>query len=106
VHWLSLKPKLEGLIVQSKFYGIAAAGRPVIAITAADGEIARLVSQNDCGRVIAPGDVNALTETVIELSEKPSLVAEMGRRARSMLDAQFTRMQALGRWRRLVDSIS
>jgi glycosyltransferase involved in cell wall biosynthesis len=105
VHWLSLKPKLEGLIVQSKFYGIAAAGRPVIAITAADGEIARLVSQNDCGRVIAPGDVNALTETVIELSEKPSLVAEMGRRARSMLDAQFTRMQALGRWRRLVDSI-
>jgi hypothetical protein len=29
----------------------------------------------------------------------PSLLAEMGRRARSMRDAQFTRMHALGRWR-------
>src|SRR5262249_53428131 len=31
VHWISLKPALEGLIVPSKFYGIAAAQRPTIA---------------------------------------------------------------------------
>ena len=30
VHLVSLNPKLEGLIVPSKFYGIAAAGRPTI----------------------------------------------------------------------------
>ena len=46
LHWLSLKPALEGLIVPSKFYGIAAAGRPTIAITAADGEIANLVRKS------------------------------------------------------------
>jgi len=45
VHWISLKPAVEGLIVPSKFYGIAAAGRPIIAITARDGEIARLVQK-------------------------------------------------------------
>ena len=45
VHWISLRPALEGLIVPSKIYGIAAAGRPMIAITARDGEIARLVQQ-------------------------------------------------------------
>jgi colanic acid biosynthesis glycosyl transferase WcaI len=28
VHWLSLRPALEGLIVPSKFYAIAAAGPP------------------------------------------------------------------------------
>jgi hypothetical protein len=38
--WISPKPQLEGLIVPSKFYGIVAAGRPIIAITAKDGEIA------------------------------------------------------------------
>ena len=27
VHWISLKPELEGLIVPSKFYGVAAAGK-------------------------------------------------------------------------------
>ena len=31
VHLMSLDPALEGLIVPSKFYGIAAAGRPKIA---------------------------------------------------------------------------
>ena len=32
VHLVSLRPELEGLIVPSKFYGIAAAGRPAIFI--------------------------------------------------------------------------
>jgi hypothetical protein len=44
------RPELEGIIVPSKFYGIAAAGRPVIAISAKDGEIARLVERNACAR--------------------------------------------------------
>ena len=40
---------LEGLIVPSKTHGIAAAGRPVIAITAKDGEIAVWSSGTDAG---------------------------------------------------------
>src|SRR5450631_1616978 len=64
LHWLSLKPALEGLIVPSKFYGIAAAGRPTIAITAADGEIANLVRLNKCGCVIEPGDGEKLAATI------------------------------------------
>ena len=42
LHLVSLNPKLEGLIVPSKFYGVAAAARPTIFIGAPDGEIARL----------------------------------------------------------------
>ncbi|MEO1544578.1 MAG: glycosyltransferase family 4 protein, partial [Pseudomonadota bacterium] len=39
VHLVSLRPELEGLIVPSKYYGIAAAGRPVIFIGDDQGEI-------------------------------------------------------------------
>jgi hypothetical protein len=56
VHLVSLNPKLEGLIVPSKFYGIAAAGRPTIFISAEDGEIGRMLKENDCGFTVAPGD--------------------------------------------------
>ena len=49
VHLVSLDPAMEGLIVPSKFYGIAAAGRPTIFIGAEDGEIARLLEANGCG---------------------------------------------------------
>ena len=105
MHWLSLKPELEGLIVPSKFYGIAAAGRPTIAITAADGEIANLVRLNNCGRVIEPGASEKLASTILELSQSPEQLAIMGRNARAMLDAQFTRRAAFRRWCAVLDEL-
>jgi colanic acid biosynthesis glycosyl transferase WcaI len=105
VHLISLKPELEGLIVPSKFYGIAAVGRPMISIGASDGEIARLLRQHECGLVIEPGNGDALAEALVVLSASPQRVSEMGKRARAMLDQCFTRKRALGRWHALLLSI-
>ena len=105
LHWLSLKPALEGLIVPSKFYGIAAAGRPTIAITAPDGEIAKLVQENGCGLVIAPGRGDELAAAILRLSNGPGALATMGANARTMLDAQFTRRQAFQRWQTVLAQI-
>jgi glycosyltransferase involved in cell wall biosynthesis len=105
VHWLSLNPKLEGLIVPSKLYGIAAAGKPIVVIADKDGEAARLVRQHGCGVVITPGDANALASTLRRLSAEPELVKEMGKKARTMLDAHFTRQQGLAHWRELLDRL-
>jgi colanic acid biosynthesis glycosyl transferase WcaI len=104
-HWLSLNPKLEGLIVPSKFYGIAAVGKPIIAIADKNGEIAQLVQQHGCGIVIAPGNAAALVDALRLLSNAPETISEMGRRARAMLDGHFTRQQALQRWSRLLDRL-
>jgi glycosyltransferase involved in cell wall biosynthesis len=106
VHWLSLKPELEGLLVPSKFYGIAAAGRPIVAITAPDGEIARLVAQHRCGIVVAPGDGPGLAAALRGLAAAPHNLAEMGRQARAMLESEFTRHQAFARWREVLTAIA
>ncbi|HEX6860399.1 MAG TPA: glycosyltransferase family 4 protein [Caulobacteraceae bacterium] len=98
VHWLSLRPRMEGLIVPSKFYGIAAAGRPVIAVTDPDGEIARLVRSHACGVVVEPGDSQGFAEAVLRLAEDAAHRHELGARARAMLEARFTRKIALRRW--------
>lgn len=105
VHWISLKPELEGLIVPSKFLGVAAAGRPMITITALDGEIARLVHKFECGLVIEPGNADALVEALLRLSCDAELTAAMGRRAREMLDAHFTRQKAFERWQKVLEAI-
>jgi glycosyltransferase involved in cell wall biosynthesis len=105
VHWVSLDPRLEGLMVPSKFYGIAAAGKPIIVVGDPNGELARLVRLNACGFAIAPGDSEALAATLRRLSETPRTVSEMGTRARQMLDAHFTRRQGLARWRQLLDQL-
>ena len=104
-HWLSLNPKLEGLIVPSKFYGVAAAGKPIIVIGDKNGEIGSLVEQHGCGIVVAPGDADALVDALRLLSNAPETIAAMGRRARAMLDAHFTRQQALQRWSELFDQL-
>jgi len=104
-HWLSLDPRLEGLIVPSKFYGIAAAGKPVVVIGDNDGELGALVRQHGCGFVIAPGDVDALVGALQRMAREPEAVAQMGARAREMLEAQFTRRRGLARWRQLLDGL-
>jgi hypothetical protein len=102
---MSLNPALEGFIVPSKIYGIAAAGKPIIVIAAKDGKLSRLVQEYACGVVIAPGDVGALVGTFLRISSDPGALAEMGMRARIMLDAQFTRQKAFERWRQLPDGL-
>ena len=106
VHWISLRPDLEGLIVPSKFYANAAAGRPVIAIAAKDGEIARLVKQYSCGLVIKPGNADALADALLSLSTDDERVSQMGRNARAMLEAHFTCRQAFATWQRLLENIA
>jgi colanic acid biosynthesis glycosyl transferase WcaI len=105
VHWISLRPELEGLVVPSKFYGVAAAGRPIIAISAKDGEIARLVERYACGFVIEPGNAQELAETLMRLSTDTERIADMGTRSRAMLEAHFTRRQAFERWQHVLDNI-
>jgi len=106
VHWLSLDPKLEGLIVPSKFYAIAAAGKAIVMIGDDEGEIGRLVRQYRCGVTIAPGDGVKLADTLRQWSKEPAVITEMGTQARQMLDAQFTRRRALDDWSRVIARVS
>ena len=103
VHWLSLRPELEGYIFPSKFYGIAAAGRPIVALAADNGEMAGLIRKHDCGFAIDPSNAGRLALAIRDLATDPRRCADMGRRARAMLDANFTRAAALAQWRAVLD---
>ena len=76
---VSLNPKLEGLIVPSKFYGIAAAGRPTLFIGAADGEIAQLIDQTACGFTVTPGDAKSLVRSHPAIGERSGTLQDYGR---------------------------
>jgi glycosyltransferase involved in cell wall biosynthesis len=98
VHLVSLNPKLEGLIVPSKFYGIAAAGRPTLFIGAADGEIARLIDETGCGFTVEPGDGKALVDRILQLAGDPELCASLGSRARAAFDERWDKRFAVEQW--------
>ncbi len=104
-HWLSLNPALEGLLLPSKLYGIAAAGKPIVFIGDRNGEVARLVEQHACGLAVAPGDAARLVGALQRWADAPASVTDMGLRARAMLDARFTRQHGLACWAELVDRL-
>jgi glycosyltransferase involved in cell wall biosynthesis len=85
-----LRQGVEGLSVPSKYYGVLASARPVIAIMPSTAEVARSVTENRCGLVSPPGDPNALAAAIRTLKSNPALALEFGRNARIAFDALYT----------------
>jgi len=106
VHLISLRPDLEGLIVPSKFYGVAAVGRPTIFIGDLNGEIAELVARHQCGRTVAIGNGAQLSQTVLELARDEGQCRLMGKHAREAFEAEFDKPLAIARWETLLGEIS
>ena len=103
VHLASLQPELEGLIVPSKIYGILAVARPAIFIGAANGEIGNMLTTNDCGFVVMPGDSAALAARIRELATDRDRAAAMGLRGRALYEERYAPAIALEHWERIVE---
>ncbi|MCP5424600.1 MAG: glycosyltransferase family 4 protein [Gammaproteobacteria bacterium] len=106
VHLISLRPELEGFIVPSKFYGIAAAGRPMVFMGDAEGEIARLLAQEHGGSTVAPDNGRQLAKIIGELANNPDLGRQWGANARQALERHFSGQQALAAWRALLEGVA
>jgi glycosyltransferase involved in cell wall biosynthesis len=105
LHLVSLRPELEGLIMPSKLYGILAAGRPVIFIGDATGDVARMIRRAECGETVPIGASAALVAAIRRMQCDPAQRAAMGARARQAFTAYHTREEAIDRWRMLLELI-
>jgi glycosyltransferase involved in cell wall biosynthesis len=106
VHLISLQPSLEGLIVPSKFYGIAAAGRATFYIGDPNGEVAGILKEADCGRSFVVGDAHGLADAILEVRHKPELLRHWEERARRIFDDSFSQDRALLAWERLLRPVA
>lgn len=102
LHWASLIPELEGYIVPSKLYGIAAAGRPLLMIGETDGEIGRILSHYLFGKCLAVGNSEDVAAFIVSTQNDPVRMAEMGQRARDFIESRASKTYALERWDQLV----
>ena len=105
VHLISLRPELEGLIVPSKYYGIAAAGRPAIFVGDPEGEIAKTITQSETGFVVREGDGASLAGAILTLASEPGLASVQGERARALFEAEFDFPVALEAWEKVIREV-
>ena len=76
LHLLPHQGRAADLVLPSKLIGMLASGRPVIAVTPSDTEVARIVK--DCGIVVAPNDVPALSQAIEHLIENKGERTQLG----------------------------
>lgn len=103
-HLVSLLPEFELSVVPSKFYGIAAAGRPTLFVGDVDGEVASLLRRHRCGVSVPVGASEALAAHIERLADNPLLTARLGVAARRMFDERFSRRRGLASWRTIIES--
>jgi colanic acid biosynthesis glycosyl transferase WcaI len=105
VHLVCLLPSLEGLIVPSKFYGILAAGRPVVFIGDPDGELARVTTAARCGTAVGTGQGADLANAILMLRDHGTLRDAMGLAARQLLSEQYSTGRAVRKWVDLLQAV-
>jgi colanic acid biosynthesis glycosyl transferase WcaI len=98
VHLVSLRPELEQFVLPSKFYGIAAAGRPIVFVGDPDGEIGGVVQSGKCGAAIRPRDSLELAALLRTLRDDKDLRSEWGCNARRLIDEKYSRQRAMNLW--------
>ncbi len=93
VHWCVNAKGIKGVSCPSKYYGIAAAGKAVLAVLEKDSEIRCIIEETHGGLCSEPGDYKAMAENLkwfIENSDTDKVV-EMGKRSRENLVKKLTR---------------
>lgn len=100
LHVISLLPALEGLIVPSKFYGIAAAGRPMLYIGDTNGELPLLIQDGQCGFSVEMHHAQEAADVILALTQDAPTCRRLGQRARILFDQQFEKSYAMKYWQR------
>jgi colanic acid biosynthesis glycosyl transferase WcaI len=98
LHLVSLRPALEGLIVPSKFYGIAAAGRPILFMGSPKGEIAEMLDKHHCGYTVGVGEVKQAVAVIARLASDEVECRRLGQAARAALEQYYDKRAAFLAW--------
>lgn len=101
---IAFLPGMKGLSVPSRMYNVMASGTGIIAITEPGSELALVVEESDCGWVVPPHDVDALTQLIqyLATSDGQAEVARKGASARRAACDRYRLEHALDLYRKLL----
>ena len=74
-----------------------ASGRPVILVANPQGDAAAILSENQAGLTVEPGNIPALVAALTNLCADPELRRRLGENGRRTAEAQFDRVKLTGR---------
>jgi len=105
LHLITLRPDCSSLVFPSKFYGIAAAGKPMLFIGPKNCELAQLILEHSLGRAFATDDIPGMVGFISSLLLDPGHLKDCGANALSFSQTQGSLNQASKAWIALLGSL-
>lgn len=101
---VSIAEGIEGISFPSKFYSSLAVAKPIVAISEEDSELRRAVESSDCGVWARSGDGVGLAQAILALARDPERCAASGRRARELMEREYTVTACAARYAEILDA--
>jgi glycosyltransferase involved in cell wall biosynthesis len=96
---VSLVRKMWGVSMPSRTYNILAAGKPMLALTEEESELALVISDDNVGWTVPPGQPETLCNEIKEIYKGRSGLTAMGDRARRAALERYSLQAAVERYR-------
>lgn len=88
-----------GTAMPSRTYNIMAAGKPILALTEEGSELAQVIDEERIGWHVPPGNPDELTKVILQIYERRSELAEMGKRASAAAISKYSLKDAVAKYR-------
>ena len=100
VHWCVNAKGIKGVSCPSKYYGLAAVGKPILGVLEKDTEIRSLIEETQGGLCCEPGEYEYIEKNIrwfIENTNDLELI-DMGKRSRENLENNMTRAISVSKY--------
>ena len=93
VHWCVNAKGIKGVSCPSKYYGLAAAGKPVLGVLESGSEIRCIIDETNGGLCCKPGDYETIEKNIRWFIDNDGSkeLKEMGMRGRAYLEKNLTK---------------
>ena len=86
---ISTFPGSEDTVAPSKLYGCLASGKPIFLVASNSSELGRIITANQLGIHVEPGDVSGLASEILAIYRNPKSLLAMSRNCIKYYDAHY-----------------
>jgi colanic acid biosynthesis glycosyl transferase WcaI len=96
---VSLVKKMWGVSMPSRTYNILAAGKPILALTENDSEIAKVIAEENVGWTVPPNEPEKLLPVIFAVYENQARLSKMGKNSRRAAMEKYSLETALKKYK-------
>jgi glycosyltransferase involved in cell wall biosynthesis len=96
---VSLVKKMRGVSMPSRTYNIMAVGKPILALTEDDSELARVVKEDQIGWIVPPDEPEKLLQIIQQIRQCQDEIPAMEKRSRNSALEKYSLEGAIDKYR-------